>query len=278
MVLTDIKDSSQFREVGVLTKEEIKDHNLVDPCKDTLLQPASYDLRLGSEILFLGKRGSSGITDIRASGDRIHIDSFESILFSTVEIIRLPNNIVGRFDLKIRKALRGLVLQVGPQVEPGYRGRLFGLIINTSGVPFPMQFEDDFLTIEFSYTSKPAVDIPPFDEMLKLKDFIALHLQDTYLTTPNIVENLQQDLKDCQVRHDLSDKTRTKKREWKFSKMLITIGVIGLIFALVLIVLNDNFRKIAGDGFTKMINVVKNQSSPGGELPAIKDNEEQHKE
>ncbi len=81
------------------------------------------------------------------------------MFFSTYEKVKLPNNIAGRFDLRIQWALQGLILQVGTQIEPGYEGRLFGLLHNFSKKEICIPTTSRILTAEFYYTSKEAEPI-----------------------------------------------------------------------------------------------------------------------
>lgn len=155
---------------GVLVEEEIKRHELIvqDPQYEDprCYQRASYDLRLGDEYVTLDagdRREQLKISSCRNDGI-ITINPFASAIVSTYESLRLPNNVVGRFDLRIRHALEGLVVQMGTQVEPAYSGKLFALLHNISDRPKSLKFrdyDDRLFTIEFSYTSQPSEPTKP---------------------------------------------------------------------------------------------------------------------
>lgn len=193
-----------FQGLGVLTAKEIEEHNLIYPLEKKCLNSASYDLRLGSEVFECGK-DNTNITVLGDSSFCVKIESFGTILFSTLEKVRVPQGIVGRFGLKIRYGLKGLILQVGPQVMPGYEGPLFGAILNTSGRPQELHYKDTLLNIEFSYTS-PGLD-PRFNNEVvsDLKEFLTskrdVSLVD--LSESNIVRSMEKRLQRCREDHGL---------------------------------------------------------------------------
>lgn len=153
------------RKVGVLSDSEIEAEGIISGNFDPKsLKRASYDLRLGDEYYIPPAYSNKPNTNktqkppiiSKCSDDNnvLRIKAFSSIVFSTEEILKLPNNIVGRFDMRIVFAMQGLVLQVGPQVEPNYEGRLFGLLLNFSNQDISIPRYTRLLTIEFSYLSQ----------------------------------------------------------------------------------------------------------------------------
>jgi dUTPase len=86
----------------------------------------------------------------------LKIAKFSSVIVSTHELVRLPGNVTGKFNLKIKMALRGLFVQMGTQVEPNYHGRLFALLQNISDeevIIEPRSDTNKIFAIEFYYTS-----------------------------------------------------------------------------------------------------------------------------
>jgi deoxycytidine triphosphate deaminase len=169
------------RRWGVLVRDEIKGLNLIrlpEPqhSDDRCYQPTSYDLRLGAEFVVPHQDGQLAISRCDKNGS-VTIPPFATTIVSTYEFVALPNNVVGRFNLRIHHALEGLMVQMGTQVEPNYDGPLFALLHNISNQPKTLRFRDYDtrpFTIEFSYTSQPS-DLP--DERKKskgreLKDFV----------------------------------------------------------------------------------------------------------
>lgn len=166
------------RKVGVLSGSEIQSKKLISVnFKSESLKSASYDLRLGDEYYIpsfsknedVAQDTLLHISKCSLNNDVLVLKPFASIVFSTEEILTLPDNIVGRFDMRIKFAMQGLVLQVGPQVEPNYSGRLFGLLLNFSNKTISIPRGARLLTIEFSYfrkkCSEPRTKKEPVDSL-----------------------------------------------------------------------------------------------------------------
>jgi deoxycytidine triphosphate deaminase len=186
--MTNSKTYSRSR--GVLTGEQIKDLKIIvldneDDYDKTCYDKASYNLRLGAHYYRPNINGDkeshsceldenphcphreyalkNKIEDCNLNNRVLIIKPYTSVVISTFETLKLPPNVVGRFDLKIRWALQGLILQVGTQVAPGYEGRLFGLLHNLSKkeICIPMKF--GILDAEFSFISA-KVEPQKFDK------------------------------------------------------------------------------------------------------------------
>jgi hypothetical protein len=68
---------------------------------------------------------------------------------TALEIIRLGPQYVGRFGLRSKFARKGLIATTGPQIDPGYHGRLMIGMTNLSPKPVTLSFADDLLSVEF---------------------------------------------------------------------------------------------------------------------------------
>ncbi|MDL2256646.1 helix-turn-helix domain-containing protein [Bacteroidales bacterium OttesenSCG-928-I14] len=170
------KGQKSFNPKGVLTGDDIKKLGLIDneTFEEDCIQSASYDLRLGNEYYVPSKQKQECCSDTKSDSVScpfhkesipnnvqkcsdengvLRISPFSTIVFSSEEILKMPNNVIGRFDLRVRFAMQGLVLQVGTQIEPGYTGRLFGLLLNFSDKEICIPLGMRLLTVEFSYTT-----------------------------------------------------------------------------------------------------------------------------
>src|SRR5258708_37171627 len=77
-----------------------------------------------------------------------------SIVFvSIAETLDLPYYIVARFNLRVKWVYKGILLGTGPQVEPGFVGRLSCPLFNLTGQKVKMKLGDEFATIDFERTS-----------------------------------------------------------------------------------------------------------------------------
>ena len=119
------------------------------------LQPASYDLRIGEE----GFAVSVGnIINIQNEGE-FSIQPGDFVLLITHEKLRLPSNILGRFGLRSLYARMGLLATVGPQVDPGFNGKLVIGIVNFSSQTIRLPYLEQFCTLELQRLAE-NVEIP----------------------------------------------------------------------------------------------------------------------
>lgn len=146
------------------------------------VQPASYDLRIGHKLYTSTTDSPDKAINLSENGGFFLLPPYGNALLMTHEILRLSKKHIGRFGLTSGFARRGIFASVGPQVDPGYEGRLFVSIFNLLPVSRVLTFKEKFLTIEFHsldeepehsyegpYQSK--LDITPeiLEEMTKLE-------------------------------------------------------------------------------------------------------------
>ncbi len=248
---------------GVLTKEEIINLGIIELDKGQKVDAdcfsnASYDFRIGDEyyppnesnkdvkktIAHLEcpyKSEDYKIKVHKCSDDNnvLRIKPFTSIVFSTYEKVKMPINVVGRFDLMVKWALQGLILQVGTQIEPGYEGRLFGLLHNFSKKEICIPTSSRLLTAEFSYTS---LDAPPIKKNGKEEESIN-HLEQFLSSYPVIDGTLENFLLKMKEIQEHMENTKSKVDEG-YSKLLvenkhkltifsaIAIGIFTVAFAI----------------------------------------------
>jgi deoxycytidine triphosphate deaminase len=135
----------------VLTKAEImslaEQRELISEGYDRdQVQPASYDFRLGKEYF------QKGTTRVLRERDSVKMEPSEVVFVESLEVFKLPPNIVATFDLRMGYVYAGLMLQPGAQIDPGYRGRVFMLLFNLSDQPIELPFGDHVATMVFCYT------------------------------------------------------------------------------------------------------------------------------
>jgi len=92
------------------------------------------------------------------------------------EEVNIPHYMIARFNLRVTQVYRGLLLGTGPQVDPGFRGRLGCPIHNFTDRDKTIEFGEDLATIDFEKTTPlgqtfwPGVDVSQFTDA----DFDAL--------------------------------------------------------------------------------------------------------
>lgn len=173
-------NSSANSKCGILVRSEILELNLIevpDPDQEEArcYKHASYDFRLGHEYILLDHSNDHKqieISSCKGSGI-LTIPPYGCVIISTYESVNLPKNVAGRFNLRIAYALEGLIVQMGTQVEPGYKGQLIALLQNITGQYRSFKYRDSDsrpLTIEFSYTTQDT-DAPE-NKKKTMRDFI----------------------------------------------------------------------------------------------------------
>ncbi len=116
------------------------------------LQPASYDLRVGEE----GFMVSAGrVINIQNEGV-LEIQPGDFGLVMTHEKLRLPTNMLGRFGLRSAYARMGLLATAGPQVDPGFEGKLVIGIVNFSSQSIKLWYLTPFCSLELERLRRSA--------------------------------------------------------------------------------------------------------------------------
>lgn len=137
---------------GVLVKQQIdplvKAGCLVTGGDIENVKTASYDLRIGNEILCQGK-----YIELTEAEPTFSIPPYSYAIVSALEHANFPPFIIGRFDLKVSYFFEGIVLSNGPQVDPGYKGALFCMLYNGSDRPKVLTVGKHFATIDFTTTT-----------------------------------------------------------------------------------------------------------------------------
>src|SRR4051794_1659371 len=140
----------------------------VEPFDDSMVQPASIDLRLGSSFrVFHNHR----ITAIHLADPPKHItelveidptDSFvihpgEFVLGSTQEHVELPDDVVARIEGKSSLGRLGLIVHATAGfVDPGFKGTLTLEITNLTRVPIILWPGKPIAQLSFMALDQPA--------------------------------------------------------------------------------------------------------------------------
>lgn len=176
-----------MRKTGVLLGEEIKAANIIaDGAVERCFKSASYDLRVGDQYIDPAENIDSETGEVKASavslmGKPIVVPAYSSIVVSTHEILRMPGDVIGKFNLRIKWALRGLFVQMGTQVEPHYYGRLFAVLHNITSKDISIkrtkgddghEDRDRLFTIEFYRIGTAAPGKSAVRPMDAMPDFV----------------------------------------------------------------------------------------------------------
>lgn len=130
---------------AAVNKKEIEIDNFSPDC----IQPASYDLRIGDKIYTSTSKTPEIPIDLTSNGGAFRLPPYGNALLMTYEKLKLSKKYIGRFGLKSGFARRGLIASTGPQVDPGFDGKLFITIFNLLPISRILSYKEKFLTIEF---------------------------------------------------------------------------------------------------------------------------------
>lgn len=117
----------------------------IDPFDESQVQAASYDLRIGPQGI---TTSTKKVVDLKDHGFMALNPGDFGIVISH-ESVKLGPQYVARFGLRSRYARDGLIATTGPQIDPGFQGRLIVGLTNLTPRAVSLPYKDDFLTVEF---------------------------------------------------------------------------------------------------------------------------------
>ena len=162
----------------------------IEPFSEQLVQPASYDLRVGNQA---ATTSNKKVTDLVKEGF-VEIKPGDFVIVITYERLTLSARHVGRFGLTSTYARKGLIATVGPQIDPGFRGRLTVGLTNLSTKPIALPYKDVFLTVEL-HSLEQAVDTPyagPYQERDELSpEDIRIVMEREYMSQTEMMRTLE---------------------------------------------------------------------------------------
>jgi|SRR5215469_555380 len=120
------------------------------------LRPAAFTLTIGDEYADSeGKRKK--LTEAEPS---FEMPPNSIVFVSIAETLDLPYYIAARFNLRVDWVYKGILLGTGPQVEPGFRGKLSCPLYNLTNRPHTIVLGDEFATIDFERTTNFVNETP----------------------------------------------------------------------------------------------------------------------
>jgi dCTP deaminase len=117
---------------------------VLDP-RPSEIRAASIDLRMGPEA-FLGT--SAEVIDMEKQR-LLTIPPGELALVSILEKMQVGNRFAAQIGLRSSLTRRGLALLAGPQIDPGFRGRLHVAFVNLSPVEISISYQEQLITLIF---------------------------------------------------------------------------------------------------------------------------------
>jgi dCTP deaminase len=141
----------------ILTAQQIEEAHLageitIDPFEQKQVQGATYDLRVGRQG---ATTSTKKIVNVEEQG-YLPVQPGDFAVVSVLEELRLGPQYAGRIGLRSKYARKGLVATTGPQIDPGFHGRIMVGLTNLTPNPVSLAFKDDFITIEFHRLEQPT--------------------------------------------------------------------------------------------------------------------------
>lgn len=134
---------------------------LIEPFNPEQVQPASYDLKIGTKILAspvspekLGK-----IIVLSKEKPSYGIQSGQMVGVLSSERLEIPLELCGKFGIRSSFARFGINAFGGLQLDPGFRGRLIMNLLNVGPEPVTVNLNDLLFSVEFERLDEPS-DVP----------------------------------------------------------------------------------------------------------------------
>lgn len=133
-----------------IKREVKKKHLVITPYDSSFVQPASYDVKLGSEvrifknltIAFLDlKEDSKDFMELVRikNGKPFIIHPGEFVLGSSVKKVKIPRDMIARLDGKSSLGRLGIIIHAtAGYIDPGFRGYLTLEMTNVSNIPIAL--------------------------------------------------------------------------------------------------------------------------------------------
>lgn len=127
-------------------KEMISNGSLgVSPLDEESIQPASIDCRLGDDFLVVEDRQmdtislSSEIIYRKITGPTITIPPHSFLLATTMEYVKLPNDLTAFVEGRSSIGRIGLFIQNAGWVDPGFEGQITLELYNANSLPIRLE-------------------------------------------------------------------------------------------------------------------------------------------
>jgi len=133
---------------------------VVEPIEPFQVQPASIDLRLGRHFLKIDENTleslslDSELRYIQIEKDQIVIPPHSFLLATTVETIRIPDNVTAFVEGRSSIGRMGLFIQNAGWVDPGFEGNITLELFNANRLPLRLSAGRRICQIVFAFMDK----------------------------------------------------------------------------------------------------------------------------
>jgi len=196
---------SEIIKPALLNKTDIAKYvaktGMIYPFDPNKLKPASYEVKMGNEVLYWDEKGQEKhLTELKPK-NTIKIRQ-NSITYVGVETkFFLPLYIALRFNLIITHVHRGLLLGTGPLIDPGFNGVLMIPIHNLTTNDYTIRSGDDLIAVEFTKLSpdsyltedKDSAEREQYDKNVKKPGFtFQKYIKNAIIPLTSVESSLEQ--------------------------------------------------------------------------------------
>lgn len=157
-----------------ITRELAAGNISITPYDSEMLQPASYDMKVGKVAATVPRNGDPRV-DLEEERVLV-IPGYAPAIIWTLEELKLPLNMAGHFGVKSSLSRRGLFASVGMQIDPGFEGPLSVSLMNLTPNAAALNYGDSFVTLELVRLAEPASEAYS-GEYQRRKTFTAQELE-----------------------------------------------------------------------------------------------------
>lgn len=131
---------------------------LIEPFNSEQIQPASYDLKIGTKILAspISPEKLGKVIVLSKEKPSYAIQSGQMVGVISGERLEMPLELCGRFGIRSSFARLGINAFGGLQLDPGFRGRLTMNLLNVGPEPITVKLNDILFSVEFERLDEPA--------------------------------------------------------------------------------------------------------------------------
>lgn len=147
-----------------LTKMLESGELVVEPLSADSIQPASIDCRLDKDFLIVEDRNmaiidlNSDIKYRRIEGSEITIPPHSFLLATTMEYVKLPNNMTAFVEGRSSIGRMGLFIQNAGWVDPGFEGQITLELYNANSLPIRLEAGRRICQLVFCLMDQPAMN------------------------------------------------------------------------------------------------------------------------
>lgn len=132
----------------------------IEPFEQERLQGASYDLRVGKRLLISGEDRESDLSEVGA----VALPPGDFAVTVSNEYFKIPQDMVLNIGPKTYLTKKGIILQAGMQIDPGFKGCLILGLYNSSPRKYIIEYLGDLCSVQFFKLQKRAgksfMDLP----------------------------------------------------------------------------------------------------------------------